>query len=88
MTADTPSTSGDAAPTQNPAPADEGSKTIEIPLVDFGDTPPKEGDEVRLAIVSVDQNAGTVTAEIAKEAPMQEQGIKGAANKFDQTEGE
>jgi len=84
MTADTPPTSGDSTPT---APeTSEGSQTIEIPLADFGDAVPAEGDEVKLTIISVDQNAGVATAEISKSTPPEQAGIKGAASQFDQTE--
>jgi len=86
MTADMPPTSGDSTPPPTPAPENEGSQTIEIPIADFGGRPPAEGDTVRLTIVSVDQNAGTVTAEIVKEAPAQAGGIKQAASQFEPTE--
>jgi hypothetical protein len=86
MAATMPPTSGDT-PTQTTDQTDVGSQTIEIPIADFGSTVPSEGDEVRLTIVSVDQNAGTVTAEIVKEAPAQDGGIKGAASKFEPTQG-
>jgi hypothetical protein len=73
----------DATPPEQASGNQDQQETASLPLSLWGETPPKEGDEVpRLMVVSVDQQAGSVN--VTKAPEQQKPGSDGLAERLDQ----
>lgn len=71
---------GDGSDTESAS--EDQSETAELPLSIVGDQPVKEGDVIRLTVVSVDQDSGTINVAYDHAKPSSDGGTDAMAEQI------